>query len=428
MRTRAKSAWLVASIICGLAFISAPYAADDHDDHSHEEHDDHDHDGHDHENHDDNGPEGPMGGRLLEAGDFAVEITVYENGVAPEFRVYGYHDDGPLPPQDFGASIRLERLGGRIESFETESENAYRRGIGVVAEPHSYDVTVTATYGNASHEWHYENHEGRTQIPDRVATAAGIGLGQAGPSTIVEAVKLTGTLEANPANISAVRGRFPGVARRVFRQVGDEVGRGDRLAQVESNESLRTFDVTAPIGGLIVDQSIQPGQVVGDAPLFVIASLNTVWAQLDLFGNDLDRVRVGQLVKLKTFTGSQAEGVVDWISPLVAHGSQSARARVVVDNSAGNFRPGQFVTAEVVVATHDVELAVARSALQAFRESDVVFAKIEDTYEVRMVELGRRDDVHVEVLSGLDPGTVYVTENSYLIKADIEKSGASHDH
>jgi len=32
------------------------------------------------------------------------------------------------------------------------------------------------------------------------------------------------------------------------------------------------------------------------------------------------------------------------------------------------------------------------------------------------------------VLGGLEPGTTFVTENSYLIKADIEKSGASHDH
>jgi cobalt-zinc-cadmium efflux system membrane fusion protein len=45
-----------------------------------------------------------------------------------------------------------------------------------------------------------------------------------------------------------------------------------------------------------------------------------------------------------------------------------------------------------------------------------------------MLTLGRRDTRFVEVLEGLAPGTVYVTENSYLIKADIEKAGASHDH
>ena len=90
--------------------------------------------------------------------------------------------------------------------------------------------------------------------------------------------------------------------------------------------------------------------------------------------------------------------------------------------------PGMFVTGEIVVAEHSVPLAVKRSGLQAFRDFTVVYAKVGNDYEVRMLDLGSQDAQWVEVLGGLDPGTVYVTTNSYLIKADIEKSGASHDH
>jgi cobalt-zinc-cadmium efflux system membrane fusion protein len=57
-----------------------------------------------------------------------------------------------------------------------------------------------------------------------------------------------------------------------------------------------------------------------------------------------------------------------------------------------------------------------------------VFAQVGDAYEVRMLTLGARDGEFAEVLSGLKPGTRYVTAQSFLIKADIEKSGASHDH
>ena len=71
---------------------------------------------------------------------------------------------------------------------------------------------------------------------------------------------------------------------------------------------------------------------------------------------------------------------------------------------------------------------LGQASLQRFRDFDVVFAQVGETYEVRMLELGRRDGRFIEVLEGLEPGTTYVTENSYLIKADIEKSGASHDH
>ena len=75
-----------------------------------------------------------------------------------------------------------------------------------------------------------------------------------------------------------------------------------------------------------------------------------------------------------------------------------------------------------------VALAVKRSALQTFREFTVAFEQVGDAYEVRMLELGRQDETWAEVLGGLQTGATYVTDNSYLIKADIEKSGASHDH
>ena len=58
----------------------------------------------------------------------------------------------------------------------------------------------------------------------------------------------------------------------------------------------------------------------------------------------------------------------------------------------------------------------------------MVFLRFGDTYEARPVRLGRGDDQYVEILSGLKANDEYVSENSFLIKADILKSGASHDH
>ena len=101
---------------------------------------------------------------------------------------------------------------------------------------------------------------------------------------------------------------------------------------------------------------------------------------------------------------------------------------MVLDNPEGALRPGMFLTGSIQVAEHAVPLAVKRSGLQGFRDFTVVYARIGDQYEVRMLELGRQDDEWIEVLGGLEPGTRYVTTNSYLVKADIEKSGASHDH
>lgn len=99
-----------------------------------------------------------------------------------------------------------------------------------------------------------------------------------------------------------------------------------------------------------------------------------------------------------------------------------------VDNSAGNWVPNQAVEGWVSIAETPVPLRIENRALQSFRDWQLVFIKVGDTYEIRPLELGRSDGVYSEVLSGLNPGDEYVVDNAYVLKADLEKSGASHDH
>ena len=84
--------------------------------------------------------------------------------------------------------------------------------------------------------------------------------------------------------------------------------------------------------------------------------------------------------------------------------------------------------ATVEITEREVPIAVERRALQTFRDWDVVFIKVGEAYQVRPLELGAGDGEYVEVISGLKPDERYVVDNSYLIKADIEKSGAVHGH
>lgn len=387
---------------------------------------------HDERGHDDQGGEqvekGPQGGRLLRDGDFALEITLFEKGVPPEFHLYAYRNGNPLDPRDVSAEIELSRLDGRVDTFNFHPQGDYLRGGGVVTEPHSFDVSVAAVHQDKHHAWQYENYEGRVHISDQIAAASGIRTEQAGPARIRETLNLSGRVQVDPNRLSQVRARFPGVVKQVLGDLGERVRRGAVLLEVQSNESLQTYQVKAPIGGVIIRRNVQAGETTADTPLFVIADLSEVWAELDVFNKDINRVRSGQHVSLESLGGDGAEGRIDWLSPMTAHASQSVQARLVIPNPELRFRPGQFVRGRVTVAEHEVPLAVRKSGIQAFRDFQVVFARIGDTYEVRMLELGREDGERVEVLGGLKPGTEYVTENSYLIKADIEKSGASHDH
>jgi cobalt-zinc-cadmium efflux system membrane fusion protein len=371
---------------------------------------------------------GPHGGRLLEDDDFALELAIFESGVPPEFHAWAMSVGRPIAPADVDLSVELARLGGSVDRIEFSPAGEYLRGDREVSEPHSFDVTVTAGHAGRTYRWTYESHEGRTTIPADVARAAGVATAAAGPGVIVETLTLYGNVVPDPTRVREVKARFPGVIRNVRAEIGDRVEAGAALVTIESNESLQTYTVTAPIGGVVTSRHAEPGEQAGDQELFEIADYSTVWVELNVFARERARVREGQVARITTEGSTEATGEIDYLAPGGERGSQRSIARVVLDNADGRWVPGLFVEAAVTVAETTVDIAVPLSALQTFRDFDVVFARVGDTYEVRMLTLGRRDAARLEVLEGLAAGTEYVIENSYLIKADIEKAGASHDH
>jgi membrane fusion protein, heavy metal efflux system len=372
---------------------------------------------------------GPHNGRLLEQDGFTVELAIYEAGIPPEYRVWFYEDDKPLPANAATVEVVLQRLGGKRDRFTFRPEGDYLRGSGTVEEPHSFDVTVRAQREGKAFEWKFDSYEGRTTIAADTAQVMGIATSDAGPALLKEQLTLSGVIQADPARVSRVRARYAGIVREVAAQPWANVARGALLARVQSNESLQNYSIEAPIGGVIVEHRAQVGEATGEEPLFTIIDLSRVWVELDVFQNDLARIADGQSVEIFDLDGRKlADGRVSRIAPLAIHGSQSVRARVVLDNASGVLRPGQFVSGRVTVGESKAALAVEKTGLQRFRDFDVVFEQVGDTYEVRMLELGRADATRVEVLAGLEAGARYVTQNSYLIKADIEKFGASHDH
>ena len=165
--------------------------------------------------------------------------------------------------------------------------------------------------------------------------------------------------------------------KEVRKRLGEAVAAGDVVLIVEANDSLQRYNVTAPSAGVVVHRDVNPGMVANDQTLVTVADLTTVWVELAAFQHDLDRIAAGQSVTVSDVDGHQtADGVVDSLAPVGAPASQSMTVRVVVDNADGRWRPGLFVTGELVVAQNNVPIAVRRSALQTLDDSTVVFEQI----------------------------------------------------
>ena len=141
---------------------------------------------------------GPHNGRLLRDGDFALEITIFETGVPPEFRVYPFRNDQPIDPATVDLAIELGCLGDRVDRFAFFPQGDYLRGDGTVLEPHSFDFTVSARSSGRRAQWHYESYEGRTRIEPAVARAMGIVVEEAASGTIRETIPVQGSLRPMP--------------------------------------------------------------------------------------------------------------------------------------------------------------------------------------------------------------------------------------
>jgi cobalt-zinc-cadmium efflux system membrane fusion protein len=371
---------------------------------------------------------GPHGGRLLIDGNFVIELAIFETGVPPEYRAWVSWNDAPVNLSDIDLQVELTRLGNRIDNIGFTQQGDFLRGDTVIYEPHSFAVSVKAGYQGKIYGWQFDSIEGRTQIGIDVADAFGLETMEAGPAVIKETLRAYGRIVPITERMRSVSARFDGVIKSVNVSIGDSVKAGQVLAIIESNESLNSYDITSPISGTVTNRTANHGEHTEGKNLFTIMDGSSVWAELSLFPKDRSSVQVGAPVKISASDGQDAfDGVISQIN-ITAEANQAVLARVVIDNSDGTFVPGMFVTGEIVVAEHSVPLAVKRTGLQSFRDFTVVYAKIGDEYEVRMLDLGNQDAEWVEVLGGLEPGTTYVTTNSYLVKADIEKSGASHDH
>jgi membrane fusion protein, heavy metal efflux system len=373
---------------------------------------------------------GPHRGRMLRDGDFAVEMTIFEDGVEPEFHVYAYLKDKPLPPQSVQLTVELTRLGNVKNVFAFTPREDYLLGNGVVVEPHSFDVKVTAVHAGKTHTWTYASYEGRTTIAEQAAIAGGVKFEQAGPVSFSETIDISGRVDITPEGKGEVRAWYPGRIVSLKGELGQTVRKGQVLARVESSESLQTYSIPAPISGVIVEKNRNVGDLSADGPMLVIADPTKLHAEFFVYPRDAEKVRVGQMVSIRSLSGdSKVDGRVEAILPTADLASQTLMAHVDIPASmAQSFRPGMGIEGSFGVNEVQVPLAVRTKALQPFRDFTVVFAKVGETYEVRMLELGRKTPEWTEVLGGLEPGTNYVTDGAFLIRADIEKSGASHDH
>ncbi|WP_420131186.1 divalent metal ion exporter adaptor subunit IhpB [Rhodopseudomonas sp.] len=276
-----------------------------------------------------------------------------------------------------------------------------------------------------------EHGADRILISEVKLGAAGAVFAEAGPATLSDSLALNGILRANQETLVQVTPRFPGLVRTIRKRIGDPVTKDEPMASIESNQSLTSYELKSPLAGTVIDRQISLGEYASEQkPAFVVADLSTIWVDLSVYRQDIQRVRIGDEVLIDPDdVRGEIKGRIDYLAPIGALDTQTALARVVLPNTDGRLRPGLFVTARLVLAKRDVPVAVRAGAIQTLENKTVVFVReADDALEARPVVVGEQDARFVEIKAGLTAGERYVAENSFVVKAEMGKGEAEHGH
>lgn len=285
------------------------------------------------------------------------------------------------------------------------------------------------------HDHNDHSEELTIELTPEAAKLAGITVSSVRSGHINKTIELPGEIGFNEDNVAHISPRFAGIAIDAKFRIGDYVNKDDVVAVIESNESMNSYTIKAPISGWIIDRHITKGEYVSEEnSIYVIADLSTVWVNLAVYPKDADKVKVGQLAHLKVIGSKNiTSGKIEYITPIVDFRTRSLTARITLANPDNKWRPGSFVQGVISLEKSSENPVIDKSAVQFLDEKSVVFV-VEGKNKFKPVEIitGDSDQKQIQVLEGISLGDKYVSKGSFELKAKIVTSNldahAGHGH
>ena len=191
---------------------------------------------------------------------------------------------------------------------------------------------------------------------------------------------------------------------------------------------VTTFDVKAPIAGVITKRSANPGLNVDlSTPLFTVTDLSDVWVIANLYERDFATVGVGSPATITTtsYPGLVLKGRVDYIDPQVEEQTRTAKLRVELPNAGNRLRFGMFVDVSIADRSPRPVVLIPKAALQMVGTQSVVYVASHGEpgrFMQRGVLAGDTMGTQVAVLKGVEPGDLVVTDGAFFLRAEHERT------
>ncbi|HAT9918527.1 TPA: efflux RND transporter periplasmic adaptor subunit [Legionella pneumophila subsp. pneumophila] len=229
---------------------------------------------------------------------------------------------------------------------------------------------------------------------------------------------LNGQIQLLPDAQADVSIRISGSVTAIDVNLGDSVKIGQRLATVQSRlvgNPPPSVAVNAPIAGIIDARNINLGQAVEpNTVLFHISNRDKLLVIAQVYEEDLGKVKVGQEVNVHvlSYPKQTFPGQVTLIEPNLDPLTRTVNVRITLDNKEGLLKPGMFVRANVILSHNKAALVVPNAALLQADNEQFVFVQNGGTYKRVDVKVGAVEDDYSEIIDGLVPGDLVVTQGN----------------
>ncbi|ANN96098.1 TPA: efflux RND transporter periplasmic adaptor subunit [Legionella pneumophila] len=273
-----------------------------------------------------------------------------------------------------------------------------------------------------AHGGNIEVSEGGTKGPVHLtpeqARMLDIKVVQATHRPIAQLLGLNGQIQLLPDAQADVSIRISGSVTAIDVNLGDSVKAGQRLATVQSRlvgNPPPSVAVNAPIAGIIDARNINLGQAVEpNTVLFHISNRDKLLVVAQVYEEDLGKVKVGQEVNVHvlSYPKQTFPGQVTLIEPNLDPLTRTVNVRITLDNKEGLLKPGMFVRANVILTHNKAALTVPNAALLQADNQQFVFVQNGGTYKRVDVKVGAVEDDYSEIIDGLVPGDLVVTQGN----------------
>jgi Cu(I)/Ag(I) efflux system membrane fusion protein len=207
---------------------------------------------------------------------------------------------------------------------------------------------------------------------------------------------------------------------------------GAQLSEIETTGQVKThFTIYSHVSGVVSEILVSQGAHIMDGhPIFKVTNLTTVWANFDVYENQISQIKKGQEITIKTNTypNKEFKAKISFIDPVLNTKTRTVAVRAVLNNKSDVFKPGMFIEGKVEgVSSNKTEiLSIPSSAVLWTGQRSVVYLKTnsnEPVFEMREITLGNKVGDSYEILEGLNNGDEIVTNGTFTVDAAAQLQG-----